>query len=91
MHADLLIYLALVIVIWIAFMARKHRAAGRKPRLGDAEAYDGNLIIPPPGGRPDNLAGYGSHGSHIGHGGSHIGHAGQGDGHVGHGAVGGHH
>jgi hypothetical protein len=81
--ADLLIYLGVLAALWGMYWIRKHRRQRGKPQLGDADAYDGNLIIPPVPTR------HGTHGSghiprdagHIGHGGGHIG---PGDGGAGH-------
>jgi hypothetical protein len=93
---DLLIYLGVVLALWVAYMIRKHRRQRVKPRLGDADAYDGNLIIPATGEGYGPLTGHKSHrGDHLGHGSGHIGHgsghAGHGSGHAGHGAGGGGH
>jgi hypothetical protein len=86
-HADLLIYLAVVAALWAIYMIRKHRRQASKPRLGDADAYEGNLVIPSPGHEQP-----GRHGFHSPHTSDHIvpgiGHSG----HVGgHDAGGGHH
>jgi hypothetical protein len=81
--ADLMIYLVVIAALWVMYSIRKHRRERGKPRLGDADAYEGNLTIPPVPTR------HGTHGSghmrhdagHIGHGGGHIGPS---DGGVGH-------
>jgi hypothetical protein len=98
LSADLVIYLAVVVAVWAVFAAFRHRRRAHGRRLGDAEAYEGNLIIPvagstqrPHGGRPPG--GHESHGGHpLGHGGGHAGHigghAGDAGGHIG---PGGHH
>jgi hypothetical protein len=50
-------------------MFRKRRRALARPRLGNAEAYEGNLVIPPAGGSQGPAATYRPHGGHVGHGG----------------------
>jgi hypothetical protein len=71
----ILIYLGLLAALWIAHVIRqvrrqKRRAAGLAPAT---DAYEGNLVIPPPGtGRPRHPhgvfghSGYGGHGTHTG-------------------------
>jgi hypothetical protein len=80
--ADLLIYLGVLAALWVIYSVRRHRRQRGKPDLGNADAYEGNLIIPPVSTR------HGTHGSgHIPHDIGHIGH-----GHIGHGDGGaGHH
>jgi hypothetical protein len=81
------IYLAVVVVAWAGMAAFRGRQRGRRPRLGDRDAYDGNLIVPPPGSAPPHgRSGLNGHGLPGGHDGGHIGHTG---GHIG--GVGGHH
>jgi hypothetical protein len=96
--ADLLIFLAILAVLWIAYRVVKYRRERRRPSLGDANAYDGNLL--PPGGDYRPSGGQKSHGGkhvahgggHKAHGGVHGGHTAHGGGHSGHsGAGGGHH
>jgi hypothetical protein len=96
--ADLLIFLAILAVLWIAYRVVKYRRERRRPSLGDANAYDGNLL--PPGGNYPPSGGQKSHGGkhvahgggHKAHGGVHGGHTAHGGGHSGHsGAGGGHH
>jgi hypothetical protein len=72
--ADLLIYLGVLAALWVIYSARKHWRRRSRPDLGNADAYEGNLIIPPVPTR------HGMHGSgHVHHDAGHIGH-----GHVGH-------
>ena len=87
---SLLVYIGVVVVLWIAYLVRKRWRAGSKPRFGDADAYDGNLIIPPPGELHGTATG-GHSASHVGHAG-HVGHThGPAGGHAGHGPTAGHH
>jgi hypothetical protein len=82
--ADVLIYLAVLATLWIAYrIIRRHRRERSRPRLGDANAYEGNLLLPgeshhQPGGQKSHGSGY------IVHGGGLPGHAG----HAGHGTAG---
>jgi hypothetical protein len=88
LSADLLIYLAVVVAGWAVFAAFRHRRRARGRRLGDAEAYEGNLIIPVAGSMhgPHRGQPHESHGGHsVSHGAGHIG------GHAGHIGPGGHH
>jgi hypothetical protein len=95
MPADLLIYLAVVAALWMVYVIRKRRRARGKRRFGDADAYEGNLIIPPSGGPHGGLYPHRSHSEHVGHADGHIGHggshAGHGGSHIGHGTLGDHH
>jgi hypothetical protein len=94
LSADLLIYLAVVMVVWAVFAVFRHRRRAHGRRLGDAEAYEGNLIIPVAGsmhqphrGQPHAV--HESHGGHsVSHGDGHAGHIGGQAGHIG---PGGHH
>ena len=93
--ADFLIFLAILAVLWIANRVVKYRRERSRPPLGDANAYDGNLLPPgenyhPSGGQKSHG---GVHGGHTAHGGVHGGgHAGHGGGFSGDsGAGGGHH
>ena len=88
MNADLLIYVAVVVALWVVYLLWKHRRRASKPRLGDADAYDGNLMIPAVGNeRRGTVSVHSSHGSdHVTHSAAH--HAGHFGGHV---AGGGHH
>lgn len=82
---ELMIYVAVVGAVGAAFLVRKHRRSARKPPLGDADAYDGNLLILPPGhvqrGKPvfrsshstGHIADGQRHGVHVGHGAGHSG------------------
>ena len=85
-YAGLLTYLAVVGAVWAAYLVRKHRRRVSKPHLEAAEAYEGNLVIVPPGhgqhARPIFRSSPGS--EHISHGHPHTGHSG------GHHAGGGH-
>ena len=92
MRADVLIYLGVVATLWIAYLIGKHRRRGGNRRFGDADAYEGNLIIPA-AGASHGLAGHRAHGGHIGPESGHgpeNGHDGYG-GHAGHCAAGDHH
>jgi hypothetical protein len=85
----ILIYLALLAALWVIHCVRqvqraKRRSAGLAPAT---DAYEGNLVIPPPGtGRPGHTRGVfshlgsGGHSVHHGH-----GHGGHGHGHIMHG------
>jgi hypothetical protein len=76
-YADLLVYFASVAAVWVAYLVRKHRRNARKPQLGTADAYDGNLVILRPGrgqrGKPGFRSSLG--GDHTAHGHAH-GHSG---------------
>jgi hypothetical protein len=84
LSADLLIYLAVVVAVWAVFAAFRHQRRARARRLGDAEAYEGNLIIPVAGSMHEPHRGP-PHGVHELHGGPSVSH---GAGHAGH--IGGH-
>jgi hypothetical protein len=72
----ILIYLALLAALWVAHVVRqvrreKRRAAGLAPAT---DAYEGNLVIPPPGTARSRHAhgvfghsGSGGHSGHSGH------------------------
>lgn len=85
-YADILIYFAIVGAVWVAYVVRKHRRRASKPRLGAADAYEGNVVILPPGhgqrAKPSFRSSPGSH--HIPHSYGPAGHSG------GHHAGGGH-
>jgi hypothetical protein len=95
----ILIYLALLAALWVTHVVRqvrreKRRSAGLAPAT---DAYDGNLVIPPPGtGRAGHARGVFSHigsggySGHAGHGHGHSAHAGH-DAGMGHLGPGGHH
>ena len=85
---DLLIYLAVVLVVWAGVAVFRHRRRAGRPSLGDADAYEGNLVIPPPGSAATQHRAHSSHGGHVpGHGGAQAGHGG----HIGgHGGLSGH-
>lgn len=94
--AGLLIFLAILAAAWIAYRVVKYRRERSRPSLGDANAYDGNLL--PPGANYRPSGGRKSHaGKHVAHGGGHKAHGGaHGGGHTAHGgghsgAGGGHH
>jgi hypothetical protein len=79
--ADLLIYLGVLAALWVIYSARKRWRRHGRPDLGNADAYEGNLIIPLVPTR------HGTHGSgHIPHDAGHMGHShiGHGDGGAGH-------
>ncbi len=48
-YAEILIYLAVVGAVWAAYRVRTYRRAASKPQRGAADAYDGNVVILPPG------------------------------------------
>ncbi len=94
-----LVYLALLAVLWVTHVIRqvrreKRRTAGLAPAT---DAYEGNLVIPPPGTDRSRHAhgvlshsgpgGPGGHSNHAGHWHSAHGHGGG----MGHDAPGGHH
>jgi hypothetical protein len=62
-YAELLIYLAAVGIVWVTYALRKYRRRVSKPRLGDAQAYDGNLVTIPPGRRAGGVTCRSSHAS----------------------------
>jgi hypothetical protein len=84
---DVLIYLAVLASLWIVYrFIRKHRRERSRPPVGDANAYEGNLLLPGesyhrPGGQKSPGSGY------LVHGGGHPGHVG----HAGHVTAGGGH
>jgi hypothetical protein len=93
--AGLLILLAILAVLRIAYRAVTYGRERSKPSRGDANAYDGNLLPPgenyhPSGGK--HVARGGVHTAHGGvHGGGHTGHTGHTGGFSGHGGAGGGH
>jgi hypothetical protein len=46
-----LVYLAMVVVLVAAYKILKRRRGRGRPRFGDADAYEGNLVTPPAGER----------------------------------------
>jgi hypothetical protein len=84
----ILIYLGLLAALWVAYVLRqvrreKRRGAGLAPAT---DAYEGNLVIPPPGshrrfGHAHGVIGDSGSGGHI----AHAGHAHAGHGHGMHG------
>jgi hypothetical protein len=89
MSVDLLIYLAVVAVLGIVYMIRKRRREGSRLPLGDADAYEGNLVAPPTGEPYRTRTGHKWHGGHDVHDAGHVTHGGGHTGH--HGVNGGHH
>jgi hypothetical protein len=84
--ALVVIFLAVFGGLWVTRVVFAVRRERGKPKLGAADAYEGNLVppLPPPGsGR------HGTSGGH-GHGGGAAGHGGHGGGISGHGGFGGH-
>jgi hypothetical protein len=77
-YADLLIYFAIVGAAGVAYLVRKHRREASKPHRGVADAYEGNLVILPPGhgqrAKPGFRSSSGNH--HTAHGHGHAGHFG---------------
>lgn len=85
-HLELLLYLMVLALLGAVVVARRARRESRKPRLGDADAYEGNLVVPVAGdqhsrGRSQSGPGHSGaqHGSLSHHDGGH------------HGGLGGHH
>jgi hypothetical protein len=96
--AEFLICLGVLAALWVSYVVPTVRQERRRPRFGPADAYEGNLIVPPPGrghhgrssGHGTGVSGHGRHGG--GTGGHGAGHGGHGDGIGGHSAGGfGHH
>ncbi len=96
-YAAVFVVVAVMVALWgVTVMIRRRREGGR-PHLGDADAFEGNLVVPPADGLNGRPSGRASHGdSGHGHGlGSHGhggfgGHSSHGGGHDG-GGGGGHH
>ena len=83
-YGALAVFLGLVAAGWICYNVLRVRRERRRPAYPPAtDAYDGNLIIPPPGSSHQ-------HGRHAGGSSGHAGHAGGSSGHAG-GSAGGHH
>ena len=45
--------------LWAGYAIGKHRRERSRPKLGNADAYEGNLITPPESRRPEGSAGAG--------------------------------
>lgn len=88
--AEFLICLGALAALWVSYVVRTVRRERLRPRFGPADAYEGNLIVPPPGrGHHGRSSGQGTGVS--GHGGGISGHSaghGHGDGIGGHSAGG---
>jgi hypothetical protein len=96
--AELLIYLGVLAAARVFYVVRKVRRERRRQagRPGPADAYEGNLVVPPVPGQHGRRHGHGGHGvMHGGHGGGFgahgSGHGGYGGGFGGHDAGGVHH
>ena len=93
-YGALAVFLGLVAAVWIGYNVLRIRRERRRPAHPPAtDAYDGNLIIPPPGSSHQHgrhADGSGGHAGHGGGSGGHAGHAGGSSGHAG-GSAGGHH
>lgn len=61
-NAELLICLGVLAALWIGYVIRQVRQERRRPRFGTADAYEGNLVVPPTG----NGQQHGRHGGHAG-------------------------
>jgi hypothetical protein len=87
--AELLIYLGVLAAARVLYVVRKVRRERRRQagRPGPADAYEGNLVVPPVPGQYGRRHGHGV--MHGGHGVMHGGHGGgfgaHGSGHAGHG------
>jgi hypothetical protein len=77
-YADLLIYFGVVGAAWVAYLVRRHRREASKPHRGTADAYEGNLVILPPGRGERGKPGFRSSSAsiHSTHGHGHAGHVG---------------
>lgn len=68
--AAVLMYLAVVVVLLASYKIIKRRLSRGKPRFGDADAYEGNLVTPPAGEHchPPTAGGLpgGGHAAHAG-------------------------
>jgi uncharacterized membrane protein YgcG len=85
-YAAVFVVVAVMAALWGVTMMIRRRREGERPRLGDADAFEGNLLVPPANGPNGRSSGRVSHG-HSEHGHSLGGH----DGHSGHGSHGGGH
>jgi hypothetical protein len=92
-YAAVLVVVTVMAALWGVTMMIRHRREGERPHLGDADAFEGNLLVPPANGLHGRSSGRVSHGhSEHGHslgGHGHSGHGSHGGGH--HGGGGGHH
>jgi hypothetical protein len=85
-YAAVFVVVAVMVALWGVTMMIRRRREGERPHLGDADAFEGNLLVPPANGLNSRSGGRASH-DHSGHGhslGGH-GHGGHGHGHGGHG------
>jgi hypothetical protein len=64
-----LIYFVIVGAVCVAYLVRKHRREASKPHRGVADAYEGNVVMLPPGHgqrgtgfRPSARSGHAAHG-----------------------------
>jgi hypothetical protein len=93
-YAAVFAVVAVMVALWHITALIRRRREGERPRFGDADAFEGNLLVPPAGephGRSGHGHGPGGHG-HGGFGGHEGfgGHSSHGGGHDG-GGGGGHH
>ncbi|HEY7144871.1 MAG TPA: hypothetical protein VH637_11530 [Streptosporangiaceae bacterium] len=89
--AELLIFLTLLGAVRAGYVIRKVRRERQKPRLGDADAHEGNLLLPPGQAYHHHRPGGHAAGSHGGWHSPGQEHGGLGDhGHIGHDAGGTH-
>ena len=87
-YAAVFVVVTVMVALWSVTMMIRRRREGERPHLGDADAFEGNLLVPPANGLNGQSNGRASHG-HSGHGHSLGGHGGHG-GHGAHGSHGGH-
>jgi hypothetical protein len=79
-YAAVFVVVAVMVALWGATMMIRRRREGERPHLGDADAFEGNLLVPPANGPNGRSSGRVSHG-HSGHGHSPGGHRHGGHGH----------
>jgi uncharacterized membrane protein YgcG len=93
-YAAVFVVVAVMVALWGVTMMIRRRREGERPHLGDADAFEGNLVVPPANGLNGRSGGRLSHGhSEHGHslgGHGHGGHASHGGGHDGGGGHGHH-
>jgi hypothetical protein len=89
-YAAVFVVVTVMVALWCVTMMIRRRREGERPHLGDADAFEGNLLVPPANGLNGRSSGRASHG-HSGPGHSLPGHSLGGHGHAGHGSHGGGH
>jgi uncharacterized membrane protein YgcG len=64
--AAVFVVVTAMVALWCVTMMIKRRREGERPHLGDADAFEGNLLVPPANGLNGRSTGHASHG-HSGH------------------------